>query len=399
MRVARIVSKVVGPCLVDIDRRIVRTLLSVVETALRIKRLSLTCLGRGLRSRAKPKHSIKRVDRLLGNRFLWTATDRIYDGISATLVKQTTRFVILIDWTDSECDGFVVLSASIASCGGRAVVIRNEVYPLRLLHSGRVECRFLRRLHAQLPLHSQVTVITDAGFHIPFFRTVCRLGWDFVGRISRNVLVGSCAGGAMARVDKALFPVARAKPQSMGPCYVTSSHRYLADVVVVKKKKEGRHGTKRDTRKVHQGSPAFEKCRARGNEPWVLVTSLKSAKPDLVTRLYGLRMQIEQCFRDSKNQRFGLAFQNVRCRNAQRIAVLLVIAALVSLLAIITGTAAERAKIHRAFQANTVTRRVLSRFLLGILLLARERRYLPTLREIRCALEHLRRELVSHFAG
>jgi hypothetical protein len=86
--------------------------------------------------------------------------------------------------------------------------------------------------------------------------------------------------------------------------------------------------------------------------------------------LYGLRMRIEETFRDAKSHRFGWSLREARATQAERLEVLLLIAALAMLVVTLVGLMAEEAGASRAYQANTVTsRRVLSHFGLGNLIL------------------------------
>lgn len=77
-------------------------------------------------------------------------------------------------------------------------------------------------------------------------------------------------------------------------------------------------------------------------------------------------MQIELTFRDLKSHQFGWGFEDARCRSASRIAVQVLLAALASTASMLVGIAAEAAALHKAYQANTITkRRVLSWIALG----------------------------------
>jgi hypothetical protein len=76
---------------------------------------------------------------------------------------------------------------------------------------------------------------------------------------------------------------------------------------------------------------------------------------------YRLRMQIEEEFIDIKSSLFGLGFEHHKSRYVHRIAVLILIATLASILANIIGLAIFMDGLHRRYQANTVKiRRVLS---------------------------------------
>ena len=105
--------------------------------------------------------------------------------------------------------------------------------------------------------------------------------------------------------------------------------------------------------------------------PWVLITSLEAPRAEAIAKIYRSRMTIEECFRDTKNHRFGWSFEDARSRCLKRIEVLLLIASLGYLIVISVGWQAERAGLHHSFQANTTKhRRVLSLFVLGCALLA-----------------------------
>src|SRR5262252_4827408 len=76
-----------------------RALWSAVEAVLRGRRLWLTALGRARRTTkgAKPKHSIKAIDRLLGNPLLHSERRNVYAAMISTLLGAAPRPVILVD--------------------------------------------------------------------------------------------------------------------------------------------------------------------------------------------------------------------------------------------------------------------------------------------------------------
>ena len=67
--------------------------------------------------------------------------------------------------------------------GGRAITLYEELHPLELLVNRTVQHRFLERLQALLPSECTPIIIADAGFRVPFFRYVERLGWHGLGGI------------------------------------------------------------------------------------------------------------------------------------------------------------------------------------------------------------------------
>ena len=82
-------------------------------------------------------------------------------------------------------------------------------------------------------------------------------------------------------------------------------------------------------------------------------------------------MQIEETFRDAKSHRFGWSLGHVRLSTPQRTTALLVLAALAIVVVTLVGMAAERNGLHRAYQANTSKKRVLSFFSLACAIIRR----------------------------
>src|SRR5215211_5657846 len=213
---------------------------TVVEALVLGAKLALTSLGRNLRSTAYPKHSIKRVDRLLGNRHLHAERSLIYRAVAHWLLAATPRPILLIDWADcgsgekGKKQGRWLLLRAAVPLGGRAVPIYEEVHPLRRYNSPRTHRRFLQHLHAVLPATCAPILVTDAGFRGPWFREVERYGWDWIGRVRNQVKyrVAHAAragdGGGWA-YTKALYGAAaprrrrRGRGTSGAPCSLAAS--------------------------------------------------------------------------------------------------------------------------------------------------------------------------------
>ncbi len=332
---------------------------------LRGGRLWLTGLGRDLPGNTSDKHRIKAADRLLGNRELQEQLPALYRARAAVLLARIPRPVLAVDWTGIDSP-FWVLSAALC-CQGRAVPIYSEVHHQRELATPHVHSRFLDVLATVLPAGCKPILVTDAGFYANWFAEVLRHKWDYVGRVRGRAHV-DVAGRWVP--PKALYAQAAEGPQDFGR--VTLSRCYGLWVRLVLSAAPELKGRKRLTnRGSRRQTTTDHRCRGRATEPWLLATSLSGTAASVIG-LYGLRMQIEELFRDEKNHRHGWALRDMRCRSTARIEVLLFIAALAFTLAQAVGRAAEELKLHHRFQANTVRdRRVLSWFLLGRLVLER----------------------------
>ncbi len=111
-----------------------------------------------------------------------------------------------------------------------------------------------------------------------------------------------------------------------------------------------------------------EKHARREREPWLLVSNLppRRTTAERVVALYCQRMTIEQAFRDLKAYRHGFALRGNLGRHQDRIADLLLIAALAMLVLWIISLVGIARGLSRTLQANTERRkRVLSTFFIG----------------------------------
>ena len=96
-------------------------------------------------------------------------------------------------------------------------------------------------------------------------------------------------------------------------------------------------------------------------------TSLTCRTPREIVTLYAKRMQIEEAFRDLKCLRYGLGFELHLSRSRERIAALLLIAALAFYALWLIGSQAIARGLLTHYQSNTRrTRPVLSLFNLAI---------------------------------
>jgi hypothetical protein len=140
-------------------------------------------------------------------------------------------------------------------------------------------------------------------------------------------------------------------------------HRYWFRLYLVRAyaSRSGRH-------KRRRGDLPNGLYRRLHRAPWLLVTSLphKRGSERRIKQLYTQRMQIEETFRDAKSHRWGLGLRYCRCSDVERMQVLLLIAALATLMLWLAGLGAHARDWGRRFQANTVrSRSVLSTIFLG----------------------------------
>jgi hypothetical protein len=314
---------------------------------------------------AFPKHHIKAVDRLLGNPLLHAESRRVYSDLASRLLKRCSRPVLLVDWADFELQReWLVIRASVPM-GGRALQIYERVFPFKRYNSPGAHREFLRELKRVLPTGCRPIIVTDAGFRGPWFKEVESHGWDWVGRIRNGIKYFNAKTNRWC-LTKSLYSSAQSKPRHLGTAALGRRKSYECNLYLVRAHqlrrgrsvKKHRGGDKRNHtlyRKLHRA-------------PWLLATSLphSAGMAKKVMNLYERRMQIEESFRDLKCHRWGFGIRYTRSRTAQRLEILLLIAALATIAVWLAGLAAEANDCARRFQANTERRRtVLSTFFLG----------------------------------
>jgi hypothetical protein len=370
MRATDILARCFTKDLHSIHKSRLKSVFFGVDALLRGGRLSLTELGRAARSGTAPKHSIKRVDRLLGNGRLVNELPIFCRAITRYLVGGDLRPTILVDWTRIGNTHYALVASMPRD--GRAMPLYYEIHPAHYVSKPDVERQFLEGLSRILPWTCRPTLVTDAGYQNPWFRQVQALGWDYVGRLATHVYVRPIHQDEWSRND-ALERSALRGCTDLGPCEITKSGPLVQRVIIAAKFK--RNPIRSPMRKRPSGRGlAHSRAVKRNQVPWVLATTRGDLSPKQVIALYARRMQIEETFRDTKNIRFGWSFRHAFTRSANRYAILLLLAALAGFVLTIIGIAAEKRDLHLLYQANTIRhRRVLSLFYLGKAILARAR--------------------------
>lgn len=330
------------------------------------KKLQLSELGRNLQH-SNERSGIRIVDRALGNVYYHEHSKVIYGCLAKAVIGNNKTPSIIVDWSvipNSERntqEEYQVLRASFAA-EGRSITIYEEVHPQSKYGKEHIHNNFLIQLAEMLPVDCKPCVITDAGFRIPWFKAVIKLGWNYIGRIRGDVNFNDGSG---FQPNSLLFNRASSKPQYLGPFTLAKynpfkTHFYLYTHKIQGRKKRNRNLTFARNKESRTHSKGYR-------EPWLIVSSLeRSEEPREIINRYKSRMGIEEAFRDTKSTKYGFSFNDNNTIKPQRYIVWLLLAALASFVAWIVGYIAEQNKIHYQFQANTYRqKRVLSFVFLG----------------------------------
>jgi hypothetical protein len=366
MHARAIVARMIEPCLGGLHRKRSAALLRVTSALLCGGVSSLSGIALWLDSGTRFKHRIKCVDRMLGNRALHDQRDDLYREVAGVWLKDLTQVLVVIDWSDLSRDQcWQWLRASVV-VQGRSLTLYEQVHPQARLGNPEVHRAFLSRLAGILPPQCRPIVLTDAGFHSPWFKAVAAQGWEFIGRVrGRNRVCLPDTQGWIPVRD--LYGRAGPDARDLGLGDYARRNPVAVRAVLAKRPSKARHclnmyGKRRAGR-------SNSKASRSALEPWLLVCSpsLKHLQAQAIVALYAQRMRIEQSFRDTRNLRWGMGLDVSRSRGRIRLEMLLLITHLASLVQRLIGQCARQQQQELQFMA---TRRA-DRHEVSVLTLAR----------------------------
>lgn len=358
MRAIQIVRRLCEPCLASVHESRFNAVIRAVEAITVAQRVSGAAIGRALRG-CTPRHGIKAVDRLLGNPKLTRERHVWFQVLCRSLLRKQRRIVVLIDWTQLRGDLWALVAA--VPFRGRSLPVFAATHDASLVGNREVHLEFLRGLRAVLPSESQLVVVTDGGFRSPFFRACRQMRIDFVIRLRNDR--ATAAFDYPHRVAFAeIFKKARYFPRCLGKAapYVSSQDSSLVRLVLGPRP--------RKALRRHRYRDDYE--RKRACEPWLLATTLENETAASIFDLYATRMQVEECFRDSKNGHLGWALRHALTRSTERFNNLLLLLAIAFAAVTLIGAAATAIGMERRLRASSTTKRVLSLFRVGNLVLS-----------------------------
>jgi len=342
----------------DIHKVRLTALMSGVTSALTENQVTVTGLGRNLKSHSKTsqKHDIKRMDRLIGNPHLHTERNEIYRYLTEQLIGTQKHPVLIVDWSPIPGKALFQLLRVSIPMGGRSLTLYEACFEEKKLNNTQVHNTFLDELESLLPEGCQPIILSDAIFKTPWFKAIEAKGWYWVGRVRGNVLLSLDGKAFKSSTD--IMKLATATPKKIGLALYSKSTQFPCRGVLYHGKIKGKHKKKKRGGISRNSVSLYYSKKAK--QPWLLVFHLpemiNTAKE--IVRLYRYRMQIEEGFRDTKNQQYGLGLAQAKSKSEKRYDNLLLVATLTLYLLWCIGKAAIDRKYHYQLQANTIRHRV-----------------------------------------
>lgn len=352
----------------DIHVNRLQAVMDVAAGLTRSKRLTIVEMGKHLISETDIKYRVKKVDRLLGNKNLYSELDILYAGLSRYVFKyltQDTYSPIVIDLCFlKDTHDIQMLSAEVAT-QGRTIPLYREVFKKGEL-KGR-EKDFISKLSNCIPNDRDTLIIMDAGFGDDWFDAIESQGWYWLVRARKGKYIKLSDKDDWEAASN-LFSQAGARAKCYENAYITKSHSRPCRVIM----KKGITKSKRKTptklpRNYNAANGGYQRI---AKEPWILATNLpKIYDTTKILNAYKKRMQIEESFRDIKSTRYGLGGRYIQTRCIYRWGVAMLLAAIAQITLWVIGVIGHSQGFQKIFQVNTVRdKKQFSYFYLGQLI-------------------------------
>ncbi len=310
--------------------------LGVVYTA----RMTIHAVGAAMakaRGNGSMKHGIKQVDRFMSNKKLNQVKMR--EGLVRAVVGNRKQIDVSMDWTDFEKDDQTTLALSLILKHGRAIPIvwtteRKSKLKKRQTTYERTAVMMLKEA---IPKGVSVTLLADRGFgNTPLFDHLLDIsGFNFIIRFRQGFYLQ--ADGYTGKAAGAVYKNGRIRV--FLEALLTGSKKGPYTIVIYK--------------------------AAKMKEAWCLATNLTTYDGRDIVNSYSRRFECEECFRDLKDWRFGLALKHTNISNAARRERLLFAFSLAAYLLTLIGIESERLGCDRLLRANTSRNRTHSLFRQG----------------------------------
>ena len=248
--------------------------------------------------------------------------------------------VVALDWTEHDHDDQSTIALNLVTSHGRATPLIWKTVVKSNLKDNRNEFEddVVRRLREVLPDGVRVTLLADRGFgDQKLYQMLAKLGFDYVIRFREIITVTDTEGESRPAGD---WVPSNGRSRMLRGATVTQDCCPVPAVVCVKE--------------------------AGMKDNWCLATSRSDLDGKKVVTLYGKRFTIEENFRDTKDQKYGLGLSATHIGTPARRDRLLLVAALAQALLTLLGAAGEALGMDRLLKANTAKKRTHSLYRQGL---------------------------------
>ncbi len=230
------------------------------------------------------------------------------------------------------------------------LLLYEKAFPLSEQCSKKAHDQFLADLASILPSNTTPLIVSDAGFKVPWYKSVEKLGWYWLSRVRGKVQYADLGAENWKPISN-LHDMSSSHSKTLGYKRLTKSNPISCQILLYKSRSKGRKNQRSTRTHCHHPSPKIYSASAK--EPWVLATNLpvEIRTPKQLVNIYSKRMQIEETFRDLKSPAYGLGLRHSRTSSSERFDIMLLIALMLQLTCWLAG-------VHAQKQVGTSTSRL-----------------------------------------
>ncbi len=164
----------------------------------------------------------------------------------------------------------MVLRASVA-LHGRSVTLYEKAFPLSEQCSKKAHDQFLADLASILPSNTTPLIVSDAGFKVPWYKSVEKLGWYWLSRVRGKVQYADLGAENWKPISN-LHDMSSSHSKTLGYKRLTKSNPISCQILLYKSRSKGRKNQRSTRTHCHHPSPKIYSASAK--EPWILATNL-----------------------------------------------------------------------------------------------------------------------------
>ncbi len=164
-----------------------------------------------------------------------------------------TMPIVLVDWSDiREQKRLMVLRASVA-LHGRSVTLYEKAFPLSEQCSKKAHDQFLADLASILPSNTTPLIVSDAGFKVPWYKSVEKLGWYWLSRVRGKVQYADLGAENWKPISN-LHDMSSSHSKTLGYKRLTKSNPISCQILLYKSRSKGRKNQRSTRTHCHHPS-------------------------------------------------------------------------------------------------------------------------------------------------
>lgn len=175
---------------------------------------------------------------MLGNRHLHKERLAVYRWHASFICSGNTMPIVLVDWSDiREQNG--LWYCELQSHYTVVLLLFMKAFPLSEQCSKKAHDQFLADLASILPSNTTPLIVSDAGFKVPWYKSVEKLGWYWLSRVRGKVQYADLGAENWKPISN-LHDMSSSHSKTLGYKRLTKSNPISCQILLYKSRSKGR---------------------------------------------------------------------------------------------------------------------------------------------------------------